>query len=36
MLQGIVEHVEIILLDQGDPAELKDHEVRLLRKEIGL
>jgi len=34
MLQGIVEHVEIILLDQGDPAELREHEVRLLRKEL--
>lgn len=33
-LQGIVQHVEIIVLDHGDPAEMKDHDVRALRREL--
>ena len=33
-LQGLVEHVEIIALDKGDPAEMREWEVRLLRKEL--
>ena len=36
MLQGIVEHTEVIILDKGDPSEMKEWEVRSLRKELHL
>lgn len=34
MLQGLVERVEIITLDKGDPAEMREWEVKALRKEL--
>lgn len=36
MLNGLVDHTEIITLNEGDPAEMNEWDVRHLRKEIGL
>ncbi len=33
-IQGLVKHVEIILLSEGDPAELHESDVRALRREL--
>lgn len=35
-LQTFVNHVEIIKLDDGDPADMSDSDVKYLKKEIGL
>lgn len=33
-LSGVVNHVEVIILDKGDPADMKPQEVLSLRKEL--
>lgn len=35
-LSGIVDHVEIITIDEKDPAEMKESDVKHLRKELGI
>ena len=35
-LSGIVDHVEVITLPEGDPGDLKEEDVKHLREELGL